>query len=471
MWATAFTILGLIAYTAIDRTGDFLAPLLGGLSRPYGRGGLLFTAAYLLGATVLLVGAWRFAPSRRARGLLVPAAVVGLAILVRSVTAVLADAPLTGENRIVNSQAVDILEGACCFGHRPTGYPIALSMAFRLFGVGPTAIESLNIAFAAATTWLVWDIGRISWSRRVGAFAATSYALAPSAILMTLVPLTEPMYTLLVVAAVRAGIVLSGGWVGPVVVTAAVLAMGQYVRATAAALLLPMIVLPFLAGWRVARTIARGGIVTGVFVVLLVPVIAYNVETHGDLSISTSAYGGWSLYVGANLESAGRWNPEDAARFASFRGETAWEKSKYAGTLAWDRIMEDPGASLGRLLPRKFELLWSDETYAAGYALPVTATRGPTREMWVGWLTSQLFWVPLTLMAAAGMFFERREPRPATLLIGMIVVIVAASHAVLEVHGRYHAYVVPLLCLIGAVGVSGVAGRLRWRLTATRATV
>lgn len=37
-----------------------------------------------------------------------------------------------------------------------------------------------------------------------------------------------------------------------------------------------------------------------------------------------------------------------------------------------------------------------------------------------------------------------------TLLIGMILILVALAHLVLEVHGRYHAYLVPLLWLLAA---------------------
>jgi hypothetical protein len=56
-------------------------------------------------------------------------------------------------------------------------------------------------------------------------------------------------------------------------------------------------------------------------------------------------------------------------------------------------------------------------------------------------------------MAAVGTWTERRRLKPVTLLVGMILILVTVSHLVLEVHGRYHAPVVPLLCLLAAVGV------------------
>lgn len=115
-------------------------------------------------------------------------------------------------------------------------------------------------------------------------------------------------------------------------------------------------------------------------------------------SVSTSAYGGWSLYVGANRDHGGMWNAEDSARLAAFPGESVWEQSAYAGRLAWDRYAADIGATFD-LFTTKFRVMWGDEKYAAGYALPTTAGRGPTRAMWIGWLTSQLAWLCLTFCA------------------------------------------------------------------------
>lgn len=456
VWALAIIILVLIALSAISRSAGLIGPLLTDFPGPFGRLGLAFVAAYLVATFVAILFARRAAWASSLGTVGLPMLIVALAISVRVVLAAVTDAPLYGENRIVHEQAVAVLDGTCCFSHRPPGYPIALAGAYAMLGVGPMAIEALNVTFAALTTWLVWDIGRVMSGRRVAAVAATAYALVPSQVLMTLVPLTEPMYTMLVAAVARAGIALEGR---PVLIAAAgcaaVLAAAQYVRATAASLLLPILLLPWLVGWRSWPALGRTAVVIGVFLLLLLPVIAYNVRAHGDLSLSTSAYGGWSLYVGANREHGGQWNAEDAASLAGFPGASWWERSEYAGSLVIDRVMEDPVAS-ARLLPRKFGTLWGDETYAAAYAL----ASGPiTREIQVGWLASQLVWVSLTVLAPFGMLAARRNLVPAALLIGMMVTLVAVTHLALEVHSRYHAYLVPLFCLLAATGAELI---VRW---------
>ncbi|MDQ3689949.1 MAG: glycosyltransferase family 39 protein [Chloroflexota bacterium] len=456
VWAASALILGLLTVAALRASIEPLGTVFAG---PPGTG-LILVGVYALIALGLIVTARSAAVKARIPSFGLPLAIVGLTILVRVALAAVADAPLVGENRVIHEQALAVIDGVCCFSHRPPGYPVALAGAYAVFGVGPAAIEILNICFAALTAWLVWDIGRTAWGRPVGAVAATTYAVIPSQVLLTLVPLTEPMYTVLVAGAVRAGIALERRpMVLVAVVCAGLLAASQYVRATAASLVAPLALLPWLVGWSTGRTALRAALIVVVFLVLLLPVVAFNLRAHGDPSISTSAYGGWSLYVGANREHGGGWNAEDAARLAAFPGSSWWERSEYAGSLALDRMLEDPVASL-QLLPRKFSTLWGDEKYAAQYAL---SSGSDTHGIYLGWLASQLFWAPLVALATLGMLAERHRPRSASLLIGMTVTVVAVTHLLLEVHGRYHASVVPLLCVLAAVGADALAARWRAR--------
>lgn len=465
VWGAGTLAVAAIALAATINLLDLVVRLITEFSAPYGRLGIAFTAAYVLGGAVSLVTAWRVGNRPVTRRWLLPLAITALAVGVRAVVAITFDAPLTGENRIVHEQAVQVLDGGpCCFSHRPMGYPLTLAGAYALLGVRPGAIEILNIAFAALTTWLVFGIGRVAWDRRVGALAATTFAVMPSQVLMTLPPLTEPLYTAVVAAIVRLA-------VGPpsraLVATAAVglaIAAAQYVRATAASLLAPVALLPMLAGAGLRRSVEQAVAVVAIFVVAMLPVISFNLQTHGDLSVSTSAYAGWSLFVGANQAEVGRWNRDDAALFTNFPGGSVWARSEHAGGLGVRRILDDPRGFL-EMQPRKFAVLWGDETYAAGYSL--VSDRVVTREARVGWLLGQLFYVPILVLGLAGLILERRNPRPTVLLIGMIVFVVAATHLFLEVHSRYHAYLVPLFGVLAAGGVDAIA-RHRFRLRDAR---
>lgn len=452
-WGAALALIALIAFSALANTGDQVSSLAADTSGRALLRWLLGIGVYLLASLAAIGLARRAAVRNRLRGAALPLLIVGLAVGVRVVLAVVADAALRDETAIIHEQALGVLDGECCFSHRPLGYPIVLAGAYALFGVGTSTIEALNIVFAAVTAWLVWEIGRVTWGRPVAAMAATAYAIAPSQVLLSLVPLTEPMYTMLVAGTIRVGIMLESR---PMLVAAAacaaLLAAGQYVRATSVSLLAPIALLPVLFGWPLRRTLERAALIGGLLVVLLLPVVAYNLRSHGDFSLSTSAYGGWSLYVGANREHLGQWNAEDAARLAEFPGDSWWDRSEYAGRLAMDRVLEDPAGSLA-MLPAKFALVWGNETYAATYALRAGSI---TREVQTGWLASQLFWTPLVFLAAVGMYGARRDPRPAAYLIGMTITLVALTHLALEAHSRYHAYLVPLFCLLAAAGAEAL---------------
>ena len=264
--------LALIAVSALVRTGGLIGALLADLPalKPYGRFGLGVTAGYLLASVAVIAARRACGPAPAAQR--TPAAPAHRRAgdrRSRGVRRVMADAPLYGENGIVHEQALGMLDGACCFSHRPLGYPMVLAGAYALLGEGPGTIETLNLLFAAVTTWLVWDIGRVSWGRSVAAVAATAYAVAPSQVLMVLLPLTEPMYTMLVAGAVRAGIALGRRQMLVAgVACAAFLAAGQYVRATAVSLLIPVALLPWLVGWPLGRTLRRAALIGGLLVVL-----------------------------------------------------------------------------------------------------------------------------------------------------------------------------------------------------------
>lgn len=459
LWFTTLTVLSLMSAYAVWRTVEYVHPTQADFPAPYGRAGLLFVALSLAVASALVLVAGTRWLHRRLPPRVIVAGIVIAAVVIRAALAIVADAPLTGENRIVNEQAVGVLDGVCCLGHRPMGYPVALAGVFSVLGIGPRSVEVLNVALAAVTTMLVWDIGRVTWGPRVGAVAAMGYAVTPSAVLLALVPLTEPLYTAIVVAVVRLGIGGASGWPLRAVATGAALSLAQYVRATAVILLLAVVAVAFLTEPRVSRALARTTTITLVFLLLLAPTISYNLEQHGDLSIDTSAYGGWSLFVGANQKFVGMWNREDAALLPDFPGESVWEQSKHARALAWERYTQDIGATLG-LFVRKSGIMWGDERYAAAYALPTTESRGPTRDMWVGWLTSQFAWAALLMLAVIGTWRERRSGRPAALLVGLVLLAVAGSHLVLEVHSRYHAFVVPLLWLLAAAGLQHLRRRI-----------
>ena len=66
---------------------------------------------------------------------------------------------------------------------------------------------------------------------------------------------------------------------------------------------------------------------TMAFVIALLPVFAHNLAAHGELSPSTSSFGGWSPYMGSNQASNGGYNRADADFIHSLRGPHGSERA------------------------------------------------------------------------------------------------------------------------------------------------
>ncbi len=332
-WAVALVVIALIAVSALANTGDQISTLarryvrtrpapLAGRDRRVPAGRALRSIAL----------ARRAALRDRLRGAALPLLIVGLAVGVRVVLAVIADAALRDETAIIHEQALGVLDGDCCFSHRPLGYPIVLAGAYALFGVGPSTIEALNICFAAVTTLLVWEIGRVALGPAGG--GGGGHGLCARAV-------TGPHVARSAHRAdvhhargrhVRAGIVLERR---PMLVAAAACARSSPSASTCAprrsrCLSRSRSFRRSSAGRCGARSGApRSSAASSSS--SCCPWSRTTCRSHGDVSLSTSAYGGWSLYVGANREHLRPMERGGCGPPGGFPGDSWWDRSEYAG--------------------------------------------------------------------------------------------------------------------------------------------
>jgi 4-amino-4-deoxy-L-arabinose transferase-like glycosyltransferase len=451
-WMVGLIVIGLILAYAVVGLASALRLVYIYFPGAYGVDGLVaVTVATVLAAALVLVTTWVAHRRPPIFGLL-----CGMTILVvlRLVVVVLIDAPLHNDPLFQNDLALGVLKGQCCFSHRPMGYPIALAGAYAIFGPQIAVAEVLNLAFAVATGWFVYDTARRAWDKTVGAAALATFAVMPSQILLTPVPLTETMYAMLISGTVWAAVAFRARPLIAAAGSAALLALSQYVRSTSVAFLPALLVVPLLdaATWR--RVAQQAVVSVAVFLLVLLPVVQFNLQAHRELSISTSAYGGWTLYVGTNQKFDGQWNPEDAARMEAFPGDSVWEKSEVAGREGIKRITSDPAGFIA-LVVRKFGVQWANEDYGANYAIGpgVAGNVRPSLH-----LLGSLVYIGLLLLTLFGLLLERHR-RPAALVLAlMILVAVVIIHVFAEVTGRYHAYVIPLLCIIAGVSWSWILG-------------
>lgn len=111
------------------------------------------------------------------------------------------------ESDIINIQAADLTKGVWFVnpdgtpsGRRPIGYPLFLGLLYKIFGVHLPVVWVAQLVLALATTLLVYFLGKMAFSPRVGALSALFFSVYPVAVYSIKQPLDEHMFLALIYA-------------------------------------------------------------------------------------------------------------------------------------------------------------------------------------------------------------------------------------------------------------------------------
>ena len=459
--AAGLVFLAAVAIAAVLHGASLTGDLLRSFPRRMGTAGSLALLATLAGVAAALLGGALAARSRFSdRAVLA----LGLAaiVVVRGAVVLLMDAPLPNDGRAYQELARWLAAGNCCFADRPTGYPAVLAAAYLVAGDGAWVHEAVNVAAAVVGGWLLWDLVRPVAGRTAAAIALFAFAVLPTQMLLTPVLLTDVLYTTLLIGLCWVGVRLARDGLWPAVAAGCLLAVSQYVRPVGPALLPALILVPLIWVRPMRRMVMVVAGMVLVFSAAMAPAVVHNLSAHGDLSVSTSSYGGWSLYMGTNQETNGRYSDEDAATIGGLAGTTLWDRSEAAGRLGLERITSDPGGFAG-LTVRKFRVMWGTEEYGVIFGFrPEGRASGALAGLD---LANQLIYLALLLCALAALaplLRSGRRPEPLVVLVVGLLLSEALVHTFLEVKPRYHAHTLPLMLLL-ASPVLALAGSVeRW---------
>jgi len=212
---------------------------------------------------------------------------------------------------------------------RPPLYVFLLAAVYGLVGHVPQLIVLLQTLLAVATTYLVYDLGRLALTPKLGRWAACVFAVAPAPVLYSGFILSETLFTFLMVWSARslAAYLWGGGGdlgdsasvagypragdLAQVGVSGALLGLATLTRAISQFYIaLPIALVLWLRGrgaWRAAAVLAGG------FAMVVLPWVARNHAAVGAVHIS--AAGQYNLFYchaasvhryvrGGDLESA-----------------------------------------------------------------------------------------------------------------------------------------------------------------------
>ncbi len=401
-----------------------------------------------IGLGLVLVTGWLAAAGRR-RELLAIAIGFATLIIIRVVISHQLDGTMTGEPAAYDQMAESFVAAKPDLIGRPPGYAALLAVVYALIHDRQLATEALNLLLALLAGGAVLGLTRGLYGPRAGALALLGYAVWPAAALMTVVRIPHTAFDLAIVAAAWAAVGMPAGWRGSAL-TGVLLGLAQYLRPTAPILLPAYIVARWWPGATWQRHVATATVTLLAFLAVLVPVMAYNLERTGSPSFSTSDYGGHTFYIGTYVPSGGTYSDEASQELIDRAGPDPRARSALGTELAIERIKADP-LGMAALAIRKQDTLWGTERYGVQYAISQRLKDQPGHpKATTAMLLSEGFYALVLLAALGAMIVRRRQPDALVPLATLVIWAASATHALLEVRDRYHAFAVILLLPLAA---------------------
>lgn len=308
------------------------------------------------------------------------------------------------------------------------GWPAWMSVAYRIASSDLTVVLG-NVVLGGVTVFATWVLARELWDERQAWAAAAVCALVPSLVLLPRLLLSEnlaiPLFVLAVVALVRA---LRSERVLDWVVFGITAALLTYVREACGAIVLA----GFLLGPR--RRLARALVACAVVLVLVAPWVGRNRSVLGTPTLTTSA--GVNLCIGLGQGATG------GHRKLAIDDEGEMDRHR-DGLVCAKRGLTDAPWEIITLLPAKLSRLFVwDDWIADDFLSRAGASAAWVRVLevlcdgayWGLWIATLLAWrrgTDVRLLGAA----------VATLALPIVATFGA---------GRFHAPLLPLLCIFAS---------------------
>lgn len=340
----------------------------------------------------------------------------------------------------------------------PVGYPAFLAVFYKLFGSTLGVLRMVGAGVGAVTVAFTHRLCVRVASRRAARIATLALAVMPGQVIFAEAAMTEPLFGLLLVAAIYTFVRRDEGpRVLDAVITGALLAGATYVRPQA------ILLAPLLAFCRTGalsrvslrRTFGIAAIVGAVALALVLPWSARNcARLDGCAFVSTN--GGSNLAIGAVPRANGRYFALDAND--GCRG--------VVGETARDRCWREVAIRALRAAPRRWVQLAfvkldhtvSYESFPIGYlreahAIDVDEVRERTlrRAITFPWRVLVTFAFLALLPLGA-----RRPLGDGARLSLATTVSMLATHLIFFGGDRYHLPLVPFVVVVAACGLRDV---------------
>jgi 4-amino-4-deoxy-L-arabinose transferase-like glycosyltransferase len=350
-------------------------------------------------------------------------------------------------------------------------YPFILSIPFRLFGSTILTAQVFNLFLFVGTVLSIFLLAAQILDRRFAILAAVTVALWPSQLFYTTMVSTEALFTLLLVLCIGlfysirnlplspAGITLFGLLGVIVAITNAIRPFGL--------LFLSALLIYYLVFVAAKTSGIRPWIVkAGLFGFLCLGYFLASNFIH-YLTVRTvqgtvaKTFLGYSILVGSNVDSGGRYNEADASLL-----DTVYQNGKVQPdeanrillSYAIERIKSSPLGFISLQLPKN-RTMWQDDRFGININKAYRDEENP------GFLSldfmekitpvSNYYYYTILIGCILGSVMALRKREQGLIaLVGLIILGTILIFAFTEVQERYHYHVLPLFALLAAYGLS-----------------
>ena len=399
-----------------------------------------------------------------------------LCLTVKAVWVLLVQVPLAGDYLVFWDYANSLASREVVWGGRYLalfphifGYADFLSWFIRLFGPSSMLAQWLNVVLSVCAGSLLFLLGCRWFGLTAGAGAYLFWIACPSQTMYNSLVLSEPLYTVMLLAFLLAVTELSrrAGQFRRPVRTGACSGLGcalllrwlNGVRPIAAILAIAMFlwVLLLNTGCLMERDWRRLWLP---FLAVLVAAYLltgplWNGHIARRIGEEPSTTPGYSVLVGFNGASGGRWNQEDSDRLYTYSdqpGATAQWAQEQALNDALARITSGR-IDFPALLQDKLHTFLGADDACVGYS---AAALGHMRRYF--FLCNGFYYACLFLALAGTVRLWRQKTGTIALMAPLYVLGLTSAQMLVEVAGRYHYSALPMLMLMAQAAISDRRG-------------
>jgi 4-amino-4-deoxy-L-arabinose transferase-like glycosyltransferase len=330
--------------------------------------------------------------------------------------------------------------------YQPVGFPLALAGAVCLLGRHASAGFALQITIGVLICLLVSSLGERTFGRLEGRIAGLVMAIYPTQVFYGTLLLTEPLVTLLLLAATAA--LLWSLRASPVWAFSAGLCLGFAILTRPVFALFPCVIPLWYArnGQTLRRAAWRILLVAGGVALVVGPWMIRNHRVFGVWG-DLSSTGGQNFLMGNNPDALGGYKHDADRLRAQVRhdGTVDWSQGYRLG---WQTIRAAPGAAALRAV-QKVSYLFALETDGVLWNLKGKPSRVPLAAALALLTLANLGYLAIACTCLLALLIPGRERR-MTSLFWMLTAYVLLMSVLFVGDPRYHFPLVPFAALVAS---------------------